>query len=63
MPAEVSNALKAAIKTRGMRGFILHEVVGRDIFNLAYSSGTEALEVWHSQLTNSDDNQLVFRFC
>ena len=59
MPSAVSEALKDAVRVRGMRPFVLHETIGKDIFNLAFTSGTGAWEQWSAQLTNTDSNELA----
>jgi len=58
MATPVSDALKVAVQKRGMRPFLLHKTVGRDAFNLAFSSGVGPLEPWAMQLTNTDSNEL-----
>ena len=58
----VVDSLRQAVRMRGMRGFLHHETVAKGVFNLAYSSGASSIpgaEVWSSQLTNKDDNELV----
>ena len=57
--AEGVTALKAAVRARGMRGFLQHEAVARDVFNTGFTSGTGGLEVWASTLMNKDDGELV----
>ena len=53
------NALRDAVRVRGMRGFLTHETVAREVFCLAFSSGVQNLEAWNSQLTNLQDDALV----
>ena len=60
MPKPVSESLKDAVRVRGMKQFVLHETIGKDIFNSAWTSGTGTLEQWSCQLTNSETNELVF---
>lgn len=60
MPQPVSEALKEAVRVRGMKQFVLHETIAKEIFNSAWTSGTGTLEQWSSQLTNSESNELVF---
>ncbi|CAK9003765.1 unnamed protein product [Durusdinium trenchii] len=58
----VVDSLRQAVRMRGMRGFLHHETVAKGVFNLAYSSGASSIpgaEVWSSQLTNKDDNELA----
>ena len=57
--AEAVTALKAAVRTRGMRGFLQHETLARDVFNTGFTSGTGGLEVWASNLMNKDSGELV----
>lgn len=59
MPAVASSALKSAVRVRGMRSFVLHETIGRDLFNSAYTSGTGQFEQWAVQLTNTESNELA----
>ena len=51
--------LKEAVKIRGMRAFINHECIAKDLFNLTFTSGTGPLEPWGGQLTNREDNEIV----
>lgn len=60
-PASIVNKLKAAVQVRGMRGFLNHETIAKDVFCLAWSSGTGPLQAWNEQLTNVQDAELVFR--
>lgn len=57
----VISLLKQAVSKRGMRGFLTHEGIGKEIFNLAWTSGSGMYEQWHDQLTNKDDDELVAR--
>ena len=61
MPQEIAQKLKDAVSARGMKPFLLHETVAKDIFNLAFSSGDSEKEAWCVQLTNTDTNGLVAR--
>ena len=54
------NALRDAVRVRGMRGFLTHETVAREVFCLAFSSGVQNLEAWNSQLTNLHKMMLSF---
>ena len=51
--------LRDAVRVRGMRAFLNHECVAKDLFNLTFSSGTGAFEAWSSQLMNRENNELV----
>ena len=55
----VARALKEVVRVRGMRGFLQHEAIAKDLFNHAYTSGVGGLEVWSNQLMNKDDNALA----
>lgn len=57
--ADVVRALKEVVRVRGMRGFLQHETVAKDLFNRGFTSGVASLDVWCNQLMNKDDNQLV----
>lgn len=57
-PAMV-NRLRDVVRIRGMRAFINHEVIGRELFNRAFSSGTGVLDAWSGQLMNREDDELV----
>lgn len=51
--------LKAVIKTKGMRNFLHHEVIGRGLFNVGFSSASGPTEGWVSAMTNTDSSELV----
>ncbi|CAL1167352.1 unnamed protein product [Cladocopium goreaui] len=51
--------LKDAVRKRGMRSFLTHEAIGKEIFSLAWSSGSGQYDAWNDALTNKDDNELV----
>ena len=55
----VTTALKDAVQKRGMRAFILHETVGKDVLNTAFTSGTGAYEAWAIPLTNTMSGEIV----
>lgn len=59
MAREVSEGLKDAVRIRGMKQFVLHETISREIFNSAFTSGTGVLEQWAVQLTNTEPNELA----
>lgn len=56
---DVVSALKEVVRVRGMRGFLQHETLAKDLFNRGFTSGVASLEVWCTQLMNKDDNELV----
>lgn len=51
--------LRDAVRVRGMKPFLTHETISREIFNLAFSSGVGALEAWNGPLTNKEDNEIA----
>ena len=51
--------LRDAVRTRGMKAFLNHECIARDLFNLTFTTGTAGLEPWASQLMNREDNEIV----
>ena len=58
--APTREALQTAVRVRGMKPFLQHDVIGRDCFNVGWSSGMlPDFEAWKSQLTNGDDLELV----
>lgn len=57
--SEILTLLQEAVRVRGMRGFIHHETIARDVFNAAFSSGVGAIDAWQGPLTNREDNKLV----
>lgn len=59
MPRHIAGLLKDAVSARGMKPFLLHETVAKDIFNLAFSSGDGEKEAWAVQLTNTESNGLA----
>eukprot|EP00435_Cladocopium_sp_Y103_P033211 s2906_g8.t1 len=57
--ADMVIKLRDSVRTRGMRAFLNHDCIARDLFNLTFTTGTAGLEPWASQLMNREDNQLV----
>lgn len=57
MPEPVLTALQTAVRTRGMRPFLLHETIGKQVFSKGFSSGSGPLAVWEGPLTNLDDGE------
>ena len=55
-------ALRDAVRVRGMRGFLTHETVAKEVFCLAFSSGVQGLEDWNVPLTNLADDALALWF-
>ena len=58
----VVEVLKDTVRKRGLRSFLTHDAICRDVFNVAWSSGTGQYEPWNDVLTNRDDDELVSRF-
>ena len=58
--SQVVAELKEAVRCRGMRQWLPHDLIAKEIFNLGYSSGASGpFEAWHDQLTNANDNAVV----
>ena len=57
VPSPVVSELIKAVRTRGMRPFMNHETISKEIFSMAYSSGTGTISSWEGALTNLDDGQ------
>eukprot|EP00435_Cladocopium_sp_Y103_P042401 s1984_g11.t1 len=55
----VTDLLKDAVRKRGMRGFLTHEAIAKEIFSEAWSSGVGLYEAWNDALTNREDRKLV----
>lgn len=54
--------LKEATRCRGMRQFLTHDVLSKDMFNTGYSSGQSgALIAWCVDLSNNRDDVLEAR--
>jgi len=54
--------LKEATRCRGMRQFMNHDLLSKDLFNVGFSSGeTGALSAWPVDLSNNPDNNLDSR--
>lgn len=56
---EILQMVTESVRKRGMRSFVSHEMLGKDVLNLGFSSGKDKWEAWHSELTNAADNELV----
>lgn len=61
VPAPVVSALRDAVRMRGMRPFLMHETISKDLFSDAFSSGINSMGAWEGPLTNKggDENDLV----
>ena len=58
IPECVVNFLTESVKCRGMSRYISHDVLAKDVFNTAWTSGINGLEHWKEQLRNTEE--LVF---
>lgn len=56
---EVVTLLKEAVRSRGMRSFLTHEVIAKEAFNTGFSSGTGGFAAWNLEPSNNADNELV----
>ena len=56
---EILAELKGAVAVRGMKNFISHDLIAREIFNNGHSSAHGQCEPWLDTLTNSGDLVLV----
>ena len=54
----VTEALTNAVRERGMRTFLLHETLAKNLFNQGWSSNADG---WAEECTNLSDNKLVDR--
>ncbi|CAK9100760.1 FO synthase subunit 1, partial [Durusdinium trenchii] len=60
---EIVTMLKESTRVRGMRQFMNHDLLCKDLFNRGFSSGASgALCAWGVDLSNNDDNELVKLF-
>lgn len=52
--------LREATRSRGLRQWLTHDMICRELFNLGFSSGQSgALCAWQVELTNGEDDALV----
>ena len=51
--------LKQRVAIRGMKTFLSHELIAKEIFNDGFSSGQGGSEAWLQHLTNSSDLKLA----
>jgi len=54
--------IKASVRTRGMRGYITHDMLAKGCLNTGWSSGFGEAESWAEILTNKANNVLVSWF-
>lgn len=55
VPKSVVDALWAAVRPRGMRTWITHELLARELFNVSFSSATGSWEAWKAECVNRHD--------
>lgn len=55
----MKHELREACRVRGMRQFLTHEAVSRDVFNRGWSSGQSNFGAWGAELMNDSDDVLV----
>lgn len=48
----VLKELWAAVKPRGMKTWLSHEVIAKELFNVGYTSATGAWDAWKSECIN-----------
>ena len=52
--------LREATRSRGLRQWLTHDIICRELFNRGFSSGQSgALCAWQVELTNGEDDALV----
>ena len=56
VPKSVVDALWAAVRPRGMRTWITHELLARELFNVSFSSATGSWEAWKAECVNRHDD-------
>jgi hypothetical protein len=60
--AAMVKKLRTAVRSRGMRQWLTHDLLAAEMFNTGWSSGkTGSVVAWQSELTNLADKQLVIR--
>ncbi|CAK9009367.1 Uncharacterized protein SCF082_LOCUS10261 [Durusdinium trenchii] len=60
VPACAVEFLTQSVKARGMSRYMSHDILGKDLFNASFSSGTGCLEHWKDQLRNNDELVMLF---
>lgn len=59
---DIVDQLRVATRSRGIRHWITHDMISRDMFNLAWSSGASGVfSPWVVELTNREDDLLATR--
>ena len=51
--------LKEASRCRGMRQWLTHDVIAKEMFNRGWSSGTGGFATWSIELSNDAENILA----
>lgn len=50
--------LTDSVRSRGVKYYIQHEVIGKDLLNLHFTSGIGERECWKEEFRNMDDGEL-----
>lgn len=59
VPPPIVSELKSAVRTRGMRNWISHQMIAKEIFNVGFSSACNSpFDRWGERLVNGADNGL-----
>ena len=56
VPPEVTQWLREAVRPRGMRRWMSHDLISKNLFNKGFTSGTGLYGAWSEQLTNGKDD-------
>ena len=56
---DISEMLKVAVASRGMRVFVTHDLIWKGAFNEGFTSGQGATEAWVQELTNGAGQDLA----
>lgn len=59
VPKSVVDGLWDAVRPRGMRTWITHECLARDLFNVSYSSANGSWEAWKAECVNRHDDHTL----
>ena len=59
--AKAVTCLEQSVKSCGMLRYLSVDVIGKDVLNRNWSSGTGTLEAWKEKLRNNNDDKLVTR--
>lgn len=61
MSAQAVTFLTNSVRSRGMMKYLQHDVIGRDICNVNFSSGIQGFEQWKEEFRNHENDELVIR--